>query len=104
MTTSELPSSSKIPGKSLLSQLATQWSSMRATIVNLLAFIGQRLAFGALVLLFIIFLTYLGLDMATGTDFSTAFKDAIPSTIHYIQRLLHGSMGMTTAGSLTYIP
>ena len=77
---------------------------MGGVVLGMLVFIGQRLAFGALVLLFIIFLSYLGLDMATGTDFSTALNDAIPNTISYIQGLLSGDMGMTTAGSDTYIP
>ena len=37
--------------------------------------------------------------MATGTDFQTAFRQAIPDSIAYIDRLLDGEMGLTTAGS-----
>ncbi|MFC2042902.1 ABC transporter permease subunit [Chloroflexota bacterium] len=83
---------------------STTWSPLNDSILIPLAFIGQRLAFGVLVLLFIIFLSYLGLDMASGTDFSTAFRTAIPDTIAYVERLLQGDMGMTTSGSITMIP
>jgi hypothetical protein len=62
MTSTDLPSSSNIPKKSPLSTLSEQWSSMGGVVLGMLVFIGQRLAFGALVLLFIIFLSYLGLD------------------------------------------
>ncbi len=83
---------------------STSWSPLKDSILEPLAFIGQRLVFGVLVLLFIIFLSYLGLDMASGADFSSAFRTAIPDTIAYVERLLQGDMGMTTAGSITMIP
>jgi ABC-type dipeptide/oligopeptide/nickel transport system permease component len=41
--------------------------------------------------------------MATGTDFQTAFRQAIPDSIAYIDRLLDGEMGLTTAGSDTLL-
>ncbi len=69
-----------------------------------LFFALQRLGFGVLVLLFIIFLTYLGLDMAGGTEFAPALTGAVPKTGAYLARLFAGDLGLTTAGSDTLLP
>jgi ABC-type dipeptide/oligopeptide/nickel transport system permease component len=74
------------------------------TLFGLLAFIAQRLAFGALVLLAIVYLSYLGLDMAGGTDLAPAAGRAATRTLSYVGRLLRGDLGMTTAGSDTALP
>ena len=79
-------------------------ASHRETFISLLVFLGQRLLYAAVVLLFIIFLSYFGIDMAGGADFDTAVPKAFTETFLYIDRLLHGSMGLTTAGSNTLIP
>ncbi len=71
---------------------------------RLLAFAGRRLVSGALVLLFIIFLSYLGLDMAAGTKLVPAATSALPNTAAYIGRLAHMDLGLTQAGSDTLLP
>ena len=68
------------------------------------AFIGKRLGFGLLVLLAIILLSYLGLEMARGTDLWSASGHAMRSTATYLGRLLRGDLGLSTAGSITRIP
>ncbi len=70
----------------------------RESLLSFIAFILQRLAFGVVVILFIIFFSYFGLEMASGTPFTPAFRQAIPSTIAYIQNLLHGDLGYTNIG------
>jgi peptide/nickel transport system permease protein len=73
-------------------------------IVAVLPFTLRRIAFGVLVLLAIIYLTYLGLDMVGGTRFGPAAGHAVPKTLEYVGRLLRGDLGMTTAGSDTWAP
>jgi ABC-type dipeptide/oligopeptide/nickel transport system permease subunit len=81
---------------------ASRWGG----ILNLLAFLGPRLLFGVLVLLFIIWLSYLGLNMAGGMSVGEAALNAFPDTLAYVQRLLHGDIGMTgiASGSLISVP
>jgi len=67
-------------------------------------FVAQRLAFGILVLLSIIFLTYLGLDMARGTAFYPAIGEAGRSTVSYLAHIAHGDLGLSQAGSVTRVP
>ncbi len=64
----------------------------------------KRLMFGVLILLFIIFLSYFGLDMATGAEFSPALGDALGNTAAYLGNLLQGEMGTTTLGGETLRP
>jgi len=75
-------------------------------LLNLLAFLGPRILFGALVLLFIIWLSYLGLNMAGGMPVEEAALNAFPDTLAYVQRLFHGSLGETgiAGGSLISVP
>ncbi|HET6445040.1 MAG TPA: ABC transporter permease subunit [candidate division Zixibacteria bacterium] len=74
--------------------------------INLVVFLVPRLFFGALVLLFIIWLSYLGLNMAGGMSVGEAALDAFPDTLAYVVRLLHGSLGETgvASGSLISVP
>jgi peptide/nickel transport system permease protein len=74
------------------------------TTIDLLLFVGQRLVFGLLVLLAIIYLTYLGLEMAGGTPFGPAVREASAQTVAYVGRLVQGDLGMTSAGSDTALP
>ena len=69
-----------------------------------LIFLGQRLLFGIIVLLSIIFLSYLGLDMAGGTKLGTALLRALSNTWQYLGHLFQGDLGLTTAGSNTLVP
>ncbi len=65
------------------------------------AFVAQRLAFGSLVLLAIIFLSYLGLNMAQDTAFYPALGQSATDTVEYLGRLVRGELGRSTAGSVT---
>jgi peptide/nickel transport system permease protein len=64
----------------------------------------QRLAFGALVLVSIIFLSHLGLGMARGSSFQPALTRATSQTLAYLGRLVHGDLGLSAAGSITLRP
>ena len=55
-------------------------------------------------LVVIVFISFLGLDMARGADFSRALPYAAESTVVYFGNLLHGNLGYTTAGSITLRP
>ena len=66
--------------------------------------VAQRLAFGVLVLLSIIFLTYLGLDMASGTALYPAAGEAARSTVSYLSQVMRGDLGLSQAGSVTRVP
>ncbi len=75
-----------------------------ASLLGIVTFVGKRLAFGLMIMLAIIFLSYLGLDMARGTSLADAAAEAVPASLSYVGRLLQGDMGLTTAGSDTLIP
>ncbi len=74
------------------------------TLLDTTLFMLQRLAFGALILIFIIYLSYLGLDMARGNDFSTAVAQAVWKTGVYLGNILQGDLGLSAAGSITLRP
>jgi len=74
------------------------------TVWNLALYALQRLAFGLVVLLAIVLLTYLGLDMAGGTSLGEAIPDAVSRTVRYVARLASGDLGLTVAGSDTALP
>ncbi len=72
---------------------------MGATIIGILTLIGRYLFLGALVLLAIIFLSYLGLEMATGVPLGVAAQTALSESVAYVSRLLQGDLGMGTANT-----
>ncbi len=76
----------------------------RETVLNILIFLGKKLAYAAAVLLIIIFVSFFGIKLAGGMDFGTAVTNSLSDTAAYVARLFTGSMGMTTAGSNTLIP
>ncbi|MBN1579992.1 MAG: ABC transporter permease subunit, partial [Anaerolineae bacterium] len=78
--------------------------SSRKNARSILFFLAQRLLFSAMVLLFIIFASYLGTDMAAGTGLAPAAERAFSKTLAYASRLLRGDLGQTTAGSDTWAP
>ncbi|MFH1632478.1 MAG: ABC transporter permease, partial [Chloroflexota bacterium] len=82
----------------------SQPSKPNKTLVNLALALGQRLAFGVLVLVFIIFLSHLGLDMARGTDFQPAAVRAVEKTVAYLGQLMRGDLGLSMAGSISLLP
>ncbi len=101
-----LPAAAEPPAMWVPPRLAVTGKMPLDAFINLGAFLLPRLFFAALVLLTIIFLTYMGLDMASGTDFVTAIQEAVPETITYIHNLLQGDLGMTAtpAGSIRSVP
>ncbi len=73
-------------------------------LLGMLAFLGQKLGFGVAVLLSIIYLSYLGLDMARGTPFGSALVVSLTKTGDYLARLTRGDLGFTQAGVFTGLP
>ena len=76
----------------------------RKGLIGIATFVLQRLAFGVLVLVAIIFLSYLGLDMARGNAFPPALNQAGWKTVTYLGRLAQGDLGLSAAGSITLRP
>lgn len=74
------------------------------TAWNLALYALQRLAFGLVVLLAIVLLTYLGLDMAGGASLGEAIPQAASRTLRYLAGLARGDLGLTVAGSDTALP
>ena len=70
----------------------------------LLMVLGQRILFGVLVLGFIVFLSFFGLDMARGVSFDEAITEAIRKSLTYFTRAMQGEFGETTAGGFSLIP
>jgi ABC-type dipeptide/oligopeptide/nickel transport system permease component len=66
--------------------------------------ISRRLLLTGLVLLTIIYLTYLGLGMARGQTFLASSIQAVENTILYLGRLSQGDLGLSSAGSITLLP
>ncbi len=64
-----------------------------------LIFLGRRLLYSAIILFFVIFLTYFGLEMVGGSSFGNSIQEAVVDTTAYIGRLLQGDLGMSTAAS-----
>ena len=73
------------------------------SILAPLTFTIQRLAFGGLVLLTIIYLTHLGLTMARSVTFRLALPQALGKSVAYVQ-LSQGQLGLAGAGTLTGNP
>jgi peptide/nickel transport system permease protein len=65
------------------------------------AFVGQRLAFGVVVLLAIVFLSYVGLSMARGAAFAPALSASLGDTVAYVGRVARGDLGRSAAASVT---
>lgn len=61
--------------------------------------LAQRLLFGLLVLLVIIYVTFLGMAMAQGTPLANAAQGALGDSAAYVQRLWHGDLGMSHAAT-----
>ncbi len=74
------------------------------SILTTVTFVGQRLVFGGLVLLAIIYLTHLGLTMARGVTVGVGLSAAFSKSLAYVSNLLQGELGLAGAGSLTGNP
>jgi ABC-type dipeptide/oligopeptide/nickel transport system permease component len=83
---------------------AAAQTQRREMLIGLGVFVAQRLLFGALVLVAIIFLSYLGFGMAQGSDFYEAVGRAVFQTVDYLARLARGELGLSAAGSVTNAP
>ena len=70
-----------------------------ASLPDLLMLVAQRLAFGLVVMLVIIYVTFLGMAMAGGVPITSAAPDALTDSIAYSQRLWAGDLGMSQAVS-----
>ena len=80
-------------------------TSDRMSILRAILFLtGKRLLLGLVTIIAIIFLSYLGLDMARGTDFQSAFSMAVTSTGIYLGRLMTGDLGYTAKSSFSLLP
>ena len=69
-----------------------------------IVFLIPRLLFGLLVLTFITYASYLGLDMARGISFSEAASDGVIKTLDYASDALRGDLGETSSGSVSLLP
>ncbi len=69
-----------------------------------ITFLGQRLLFGVMVLSFITYASFLGLDMARGVPFQKAAGDGIVKTLDYAADALQGDLGETSSGSVSLLP
>ncbi len=76
-------------------------SEHREVLSSIGVFVVRRLAFGILVLLAIVFLSYLGLRMARGTSFYPALAESASETLDYVVRLARGELGRSQAASVT---
>ena len=90
MTTAETVIDDRVSMREVLKSLGPR-------LLALLQFLAGRLLYAITTLLLIIFLTFLGLEMARGADFSTAVVYGLTSTVDYIGRLLRGDLGAAYA-------
>jgi ABC-type dipeptide/oligopeptide/nickel transport system permease component len=74
---------------------------MQSTLQSTLITLAKRLLFGALVLLFIIYLTHFGLEMAQGTTFRSAVVAGFEKTFAYLDAIAHQDWGMTEPNTLS---
>lgn len=70
----------------------------------ILKFLTQRLMFGIFVIGFIIFSSFLGLDMAQGSPLQNSVSQSVRKSINYIVNIAQGDLGKTTAGSISLLP
>ncbi|HSH01763.1 MAG TPA: ABC transporter permease subunit [Anaerolineae bacterium] len=79
-------------------------SKRTSKLSGIFLFIGQQLLLSSVVLLAIIYLTFLGLEMARGTTLAPASAEALSTSLEYLSRLAVGDLGLTQAGSNTLNP
>ncbi|MCP4142818.1 MAG: ABC transporter permease subunit [Chloroflexi bacterium] len=74
------------------------------TLKSLFLSLGQRLLFGLLTLAFILFLSFMGLDMARGVPLENAATEAVRKSVNYVGKAVQGDFGETTAGGFSLLP
>lgn len=67
-------------------------------------YFGRRVVFGLLVLTFITYSSFVGLDMARGKTFSEAATLGVRKTYEYAGDVLAGDLGETSSGSVSLLP
>ncbi len=96
-----LPEADATPGSGPIGLPSSRLRTLRA----LLLFAAQRLAFALVVLLAILYLTFLGLDMAGGTDLRRAAGLALGRSADWLWRAVStGNLGLSNAASATALP
>ncbi len=101
---SELAQPPAFPEDARLDKSTHQRPPVQRTLAGALAYSSRRFVFGLLVLLSIIFLTFLGLDMAGGTPLVKALPQAVESSAAYLGQLVTGNLGDSTAASAAVRP
>ena len=71
---------------------------------NLFLSLGKRLLFGVITLAFILFLSFLGLDMARGVPFGDAATEGLRKSVTYLGNAIRGEFGETAAGGYSLLP
>ncbi len=79
--------------------LKDRWPS----ILGALIFMLRHLAFGFVVLLALIFVTYFGLNAARGASTGEAAAGALADTVEYVGRLVQGDLGLTQTGTVSLL-
>ena len=86
-----------LPGRRESSRNSSLWNQIRQPLI----FFGQRLIFGLLVLGFISYASFLGLDMARGEPFQEAAVQSARKTLDYAGDVIQGEFGQTSSGSVS---
>ncbi|MCJ7824802.1 MAG: ABC transporter permease subunit [Anaerolineales bacterium] len=97
----DIPERAGDPGKFNIAPVTSERSS---TLVAILRLAGKRLLLGIVTIIAIIFLSFLGLDMARGSDFQSAVMMAVTSTFSYLGVLITGDLGQTAESSFSLFP
>ena len=84
--------------------VAPKPSERTSTLAAILLLAGKRLLLGMVTIIAIIFLSYLGLDLARGADFKSAVIMATTSTGTYLSVLVRGDLGQTAESSFSLLP
>jgi len=66
--------------------------------------LGKHLLFGVMTLAFILFLSFLGLDMARGVPLGDAATEGLRKSLVYISNAIQGEFGETAAGGYSLLP
>ncbi|MEJ2012124.1 MAG: ABC transporter permease subunit [Anaerolineales bacterium] len=102
MSVSDAP---QAPSKALFSGLRSELQGpVWERFTGILTLILQRLAFGAVVLVSIAFLSHLGLAMARGLGFDDALTRALSETIRTFGNIVSGNLGVSTSATSTLNP
>ena len=91
------PKFHKLFSKNIKSPVSSKYSAI-------FKFSTQRLIFGIFVIGFIIFSSFLGLDMAQGSPLQDSVAQSVRKSINYIVNIAQGDLGKTSAGSVSLLP